>query len=326
LSDQTESHAASERSRAFDNEPEWKEIRRMKPALLVLAAGIGSRYGGLKQIDPVGPAGERIVEYSVYDALRAGFGKVVFVIRHDIEKDFRKAIGDPFGGRINVEYAFQELAPLPEGFSVPAGRVKPWGTAHAILAARDHIHEPFAVINADDFYGAGGYRALHDHLAVPAREPRYALVGFVLRNTLSDHGSVARGVCRVSGAGHLREVTEYLTIGKAGRGAADAATGVRFSGDEYVSMNMWGFDPGLFSVLQEKFVAFLRDQIAAPKSEFLLPAVVNEQIQSAGARVRVLPTSDSWLGMTYAGDKPRVVASIARLVADGVYPTPLWKR
>jgi hypothetical protein len=297
-----------------------------QPVLLVLAAGIGSRYGGLKQIDPVGPHGEIIIDYSVYDALRAGFRKVVFVIRRDIEQDFRTAIGSRFEDKMDVEYVFQELDQLPDGYTLPTDRRKPWGTAHAILSARAAIREPFAVINADDFYGARGCRALYEFLSAdrPDDVLEWALVGFVLRNTLSEHGHVARGVCRCSADHSLEKVTEHLKIKPFEDGARDEETGYQFTGNEYVSMNMWGFTPGLFNVLATNFEAFLANSINTPKAEFLIPSVVDDCIQAGTASVTVLPTSDSWFGITYAEDKPAVKKSIAGLVERGDYPSPLW--
>jgi len=297
-----------------------------KPTLLVLAAGIGSRYGGLKQIAPVGPQGEIIIDYSIFDAIRAGFDKVVFVIRRDIEADFKQAVGRRFEGVIAVDYAFQERDDLPAGYAVPADRTKPWGTAHAILAARHCIDEPFAVINADDFYGAEGYRLLHGFLAGSAigNPPDWALVGFVLRNTLSDHGSVARGVCRCADDGMLETVTERLAIERDGTAAIDQPTGTRFSGDERVSMNMWGFTPDVFDILSKGFATFLAAGIGNPKAEYQIPVVVDGEIRAGRRRVKVLTTSDTWCGVTYTADKPQVTAHIAALVRSGRYPSPLW--
>ena len=294
------------------------------PTLLILAAGMGSRYGGLKQIDPVGPGGETIIDYSIYDALRAGFGKIVFVIRKDIEQSFRETVGARFEKRVAVEYVFQELDKLPAGFSVPAGRTRPWGTTHAILMAADTIHEPFAVINADDFYGAQSYRVLAQHLQSAAD---YAMVGFVLRNTLSEFGAVARGVCRVSGDNFLEDVVELTKIERDGAHAknSDAAGSVtRLTGDELVSMNMWGFIPRVFEQLQERFQIFLEHSRSDMKSESYIPNTVNELIASGQAQVKVLHTQDSWFGVTYREDRSRVVESIGSLIHDGYYPKRLW--
>lgn len=293
----------------------------MKPTLLVLAAGIGSRYGGLKQIDPVGPHGEVILDFSIHDAIRAGFGKVVLVIRRDIEQPFRERLGRRFESRLPVEYAFQELDALPTGFAVPPGRVKPWGTGHAILVAEPLIHEPFAAINADDFYGAASFQVLADYLRSGATD--YAMVGFTLRNTLSEHGSVARGVCRVDEAGHLREVVELLKVFKAGHAARyldEAGQEKRLTGDEPVSMNLWGFTPSVFGHLRRMFAEFLAAHGREEKSEFLIPRVVDTLVKQGRAKVRVLPTSAAWFGVTYQEDKPAVAAAIQQLVARGDYP------
>ncbi len=295
------------------------------PTLLVLAAGMGTRYGGLKQIDPVGPGGETIMDYSVYDALRAGFGKLVFVIRKEIEQSFRQIIGARFEKRIAVDYVFQELDNLPPGFTVPAGRTKPWGTAHAILTAADAIHEPFAVINADDFYGAQGYRALAQYLQLGKED--YAMVGFVLRNALSNFGSVSRGVCRVSSDDFLQGVVELTKIERDGLCArnTDAAGRVTpLTGDEVVSMNMWGFTPRIFAQLREFFQRFLERNGSDLKSECFLPSAVDELVLSGQARVKVLPTQDEWFGITYREDHTRVVESIGRLIEGGIYPKRLW--
>jgi UTP-glucose-1-phosphate uridylyltransferase len=295
------------------------------PTLLVLAAGMGSRYGGLKQIDPVGPGGETIIDYSIYDALRAGFGKLVFIIRKDIEQQFKEIVGARFEKRIAVEYVFQELDLLPPGFELPAGRTKPWGTGHAILMAADAIHEPFAVINADDFYGAAGYRVLAQQLQ--SGSPDYSMVGFILRNTLSEFGSVARGVCQVSSDGYLKDVVELTKIERDGAHAknTDAAGKVtNLTGDEVVSMNMWGFTPGIFPELQEQFKTFLALNSSNLKAEFFIPSVVNELVLAGRTRVKVLPSNDSWFGITYRDDHPRVVASISRLIHEGYYPERLW--
>ena len=296
-----------------------------RPTLLVLAAGMGSRYGGLKQIDPVGPGGETIIDYSIYDALRAGFGKLVFVIRRDIETPFKKIIGARFEEKISVGYVFQELDSLPPGFSVPPHRTKPWGTGQAILMAADVIHEPFAAINADDFYGANSFRVLAEHLHSGSAD--CAMVGFILRNTLSEHGCVARGVCRVDTDGFLQSVMELVKIEKDGSGAkyTDAA-GVahRLDGNETVSMNMWGFTPALFGHLRGQFAGFLKKNGQKEKSEFYIPAVVNELVIAKRERVKVLPTSDSWFGVTYREDRPRVIEKVRDLIAHGDYPEKLW--
>lgn len=297
----------------------------MQPTLLILAAGLGSRYGGLKQIEPVGPAGETILDYSVYDALRAGFGRLVFVIRRDIEDAFKKAIGAKFAKKLAVDYVFQELDKLPGGFRVPPGRTKPWGTSHAILMAEEIIREPFAVINADDFYGAASYRVLSAHLQ--SRSDDYAMVGFVLRNTLSDFGSVSRGVCRCDAEDYLVSVTELTHVEKEDGGAHatdEAGRKINLTGDEVVSMNLWGFTPGLFALLRPAFVDFLKKHGSDEKSEFYIPSAVNVLVTSGQARVKVLRTPDAWFGITHKEDKPMVVGGIRRLVARGDYPERLW--
>ena len=296
-----------------------------KPTLLVLAAGMGSRYGGLKQIDPVGPADETIIDYSIYDAMRAGFGKLVFVIRKDIEQQFKEIVGARFEKRIAVEYVFQELDKLPPGCSLPAGRTKPWGTTHAILMAADTIGEPFAAINADDFYGAEAYRLLAQHLTSGTTD--YAMVGFILRNTLSKFGSVARGVCRVDENNHLKSVVEMMKIEPDGGGAknTDAAGQItKLTGEEAVSMNFWGFTPALFPQLKTQFEAFLKKSGNELKSECYIPSTVNDLVLAGQAKVKVLRTNDSWFGVTYREDRPQVVESIRQLIAQGKYPEKLW--
>ncbi|MBU0679762.1 MAG: nucleotidyltransferase [Verrucomicrobia bacterium] len=302
----------------------------MKPTLLILAAGIGSRYGGLKQLDPVGPSGEIVIDYSIFDALRAGFGKVVFVIRRDIEKDFRDMIGGKFEDRTEVAYAFQDLDALPPGFTVPPERSKPWGTAHAVLVAEKHVPGPFAVINADDFYGRAAYRILAGFLAEKHNEspPEYAMVGYSLRNTLSPFGSVARGVCSADEHGFLRSVDEITDIipdgDDAGHTDADGRP-ARLAGDTVVSMNMWGFTPSLFEYLSAGFEEFLREKGSEAKSEFFLPMLVDQLITSGKALTRMLKTDSAWFGVTYKEDKPLVVRRIAELVAAGEYPPSLWR-
>lgn len=301
----------------------------MSKTLVVLAAGIGSRYGGLKQIEAVGPHGAIVIEYSVYDAIRAGFDRVVCVIRRDIEKDFRDIVSSRFEKQIPVDYVFQDLADLPAGFSVPADRKKPWGTGHAVLACRDVVKAPFAVINADDFYGRRSYGALGTFLdGVKADSTDFSMVGFTLRNTLSEHGHVARGVCEVDPQGLLTRVVERTNIEKTETGArfkeADGSS-LSLTGDEVVSMNMWGLTPALFGHLQREFTAFLQKQAVNPKSEFFLPTVVDGLINSGKARAKVLSTPELWFGVTYPQDKAVVVEGIKALVDQGVYPAKLWK-
>jgi UTP-glucose-1-phosphate uridylyltransferase len=298
----------------------------ISPTLLVLAAGMGSRYGGLKQIDPIGPAGEAIMDYSIYDALRAGFGKVVFVIRKDIDSAFRDAVGARFEKHIAVEYVFQELHDLPSGFAVPVGRTKPWGTAHAVLMAADVVKESFVTINADDFYGADSYRALARHFQTGTTD--HAMVGFALRNTLSEFGTVARGICQVDREGLLEQVVELTSIESDGarvRNTDEAGRTTVLSGDEVVSMNMWGFNVGIFEQLRAQFREFLGLNISDLRSESYLPGAVNELILAGQARVKVLRTQDSWAGVTYRVDRPGVVKSISRLIQRGDYPARLWQ-
>jgi UTP-glucose-1-phosphate uridylyltransferase len=290
-----------------------------------MAAGMGSRYGGLKQIDPVGPSGETLMDYSIFDAMRAGFGKLVFIIRKDIEEPFKQTIGARFDKRIPVEYAYQELDKLPSGFTVPEGRTKPWGTTQAVLMAEDLIQEPFAVINADDFYGAESYRVLAEHLK--AGSPDYSMVGFVLRKTLSDFGSVARGVCRVSPDGHLERIEEMTSIERDGDGAKNTAPDgaeTKLTGDEAVSMNYWGFTPAIFPQLRQVFHRFLEKSGQEMKTESYVPMAVGELVNAGEARVKVLHSADPWFGVTYREDRPRVIDSIRALVDDGVYPQALW--
>jgi UTP-glucose-1-phosphate uridylyltransferase len=292
-----------------------------RPTLLILAAGMGSRYGGLKQIDAVGPSGETILDFSVYDASRAGFGQIVFVIRRDIEDAFRQSIGARFEQRVPVKYVFQEIDDLPPGFTVPAGRTKPWGTTQAVLAAAEVIHEPFAVINADDFYGQESFQSLSRHLQTESSG--YAMIGFILRNTLSEFGSVARGISAVDENGYLASVVEVTGIER-DSGEIKAGGGIRLSGDEIVSMNMWGFTPRVFDQLRAYFESFLEANSLDQRAECYLPNAVNSLIHSGESRVRVLPTSEAWFGVTYREDRPRVVESIGRLVSSGVYPKRLW--
>lgn len=295
------------------------------PTLLILAAGMGSRYGGLKQIEPVGPAGEAIIDYSIFDALRAGFGRLVFLIRKEIEQPFRETVGARFEKRVPVEYVFQELDKIPTPFTVPSGRTKPWGTTHAILMAADAIHEPFAAINADDFYGAESYRLLAQHLQPDVED--YAMVGFILRNTLSEFGSVARGVCRVDAQDYLQSVVELTSIARDGAEIRNTDAEGRvtpLTGDEPVSMNMWGFTPRVFPQLRARFDAFLRAHSGDLKRECYIPSTVNDLVADGEARVKVLRTSDSWFGVTYREDHPHVVENIRSLIRAGAYPERLW--
>ena len=302
----------------------------MKPTLVVLAAGMGSRYGGLKQVDPVGPSGEAILDYSVFDAIRGGFGKVVFVIRKDFESEFREKVGRKYEGHVAVDYCFQDLADIPAPFKVPEGRTKPWGTAHATRAARGVVREPFAVINADDFYGRDAFARLAS--ALSASDPaklHFCMVGYRLDLTLSANGSVARGICDVSPDGLLRGVKEMTKLVKAGDVAEnleDEANPVKVPLDARVSMNCWGFTPRIFDELEARFAKFLSERGTEMKSEWYIPFVVDELIREGKADCRVLPTDSSWFGVTYREDKPFVVDSIRKLVEAGEYPANLLAR
>lgn len=296
------------------------------PTLLVLAAGMGSRYGGLKQLDPVGPDDETIMDYSIFDARRAGFGKVVFVIRKEIEHAFKEKMGARFEKHVPVEYVFQETGKLIPGSSLPEGRTKPWGTTHAILMAANVIHEPFGVINADDFYGATSYRLLAQHLQ--SGTPDYAMVGFVLRNTLSDFGTVARGVCHVTDDGYLKDITELKSIEREGPHITNIDVEGQetvLTGGETVSMNMWGFTPEVFPQLYQHFQRFLKRYGDDLKAECYIPSSVGALIQAGEARVKVLRSCDAWFGVTYREDHPRVVQSVGRLIEQGTYPHRLWR-
>jgi dTDP-glucose pyrophosphorylase len=292
--------------------------------LLVLAAGMGSRYGGLKQVVPVGPAGETIIDYSVHDALRAGFDKLVFVIRRDIEGQFREIVGRRFENRVAVDYVFQEVDVLPPGFHPPPARKKPWGTGHAVWVAAHAIREPFAVINGDDFYGAASFRKLAAHLR--QENPGHAMVGFVLQNTLSEFGAVSRGICEVTPDGYLKSVTELTRIEKNGGGVRNTDSAGRIqplSGQEIVSLNMWGFTPSIFDHLREQFCAFLQKTGPDEKSEFYIPTVVNHLVSAGRERLKVLRTPDAWFGVTYREDGERAARGIRQLIAQGQYPEKL---
>jgi UTP-glucose-1-phosphate uridylyltransferase len=299
------------------------ELPTVNLSLVILAAGIGSRYGGLKQMDTVGPSGEFILDYSVFDALRAGFNKVVFVVRRDIAEDFKTSIGARVNRHVHTHYVFQELSDIPAGYTVPSERNKPWGTGHAILCCKGEVREPFAVVNADDFYGRDSYRALSHFLARTAGDAaQYAMVGFLLRNTLSEHGSVARGVCSTGSDGCLEGVVERTKIEKDGdRIRCDEQN---LTGDELVSMNMWGFKPSVFHHLEQAFRRFLDASAANPKAEFFIPTVVNELIEEKKAAVKVLETHSAWFGATYPEDRATVVERIKALVDRGRYPASLW--
>ena len=293
--------------------------------LLVLAAGMGSRYGGLKQLDSVGPNGETVIDYSVFDAIRAGFNKVVFIIREDFKEEFKLSIGEKFQDRIEVEYAFQKLDELPPGYTIPNDRTKPWGTGHAILSAMQTVRDPFAVINADDFYGQLAYQKIYNYLSetpVDALPANYCMVGYPLKNTLSEHGSVSRGICSVSEDDKLNSVRELTHIVKKHSEIFNEVNGEKESltGDEVVSMNMWGFSPQVFIQLERLFSEFLKENLNVLSSEFYIPFAVDNLIQSGTATVEVLETTEKWFGVTYQEDKMQVQKAILSLIQHGDYP------
>ena len=299
------------------------------PTLVIMAAGMGSRFGGPKQTTPVDDAGHFILHYSLFDAYRAGFRRVVFIVKPGSEAEFREAVGDGAAERMELRFAPQALNALPEGFTVPEGRAKPWGTAHAVLCAAPQIDGPFAVINADDYYGVTAFQALYDFLAADRPASEYAMVGFRLRNTVTEFGSVARGVCEVEN-GLLRGVTERTKIVKDGEDAAfteDGETWTKLPGDTLVSMNFWGFSPLYLQELQRRFPAFLSENLPVNplKCEYFVPSIVNAQLQEGTATIRVLDTPDAWHGVTYPEDLPAVKAALKRLTDEGMYPEGFWK-
>ena len=304
-----------------------------KPVLVIMAAGMGSRYGGLKQIDPVDPEGHIIMDFSIYDAVQAGFEKVVFIIKKENERDFREAIGARMERQVQVEYVFQDLSSLPEGFQVPEGRVKPWGTGHAVLSCLPVIDGPFAVINADDYYGQQAFSKIYDFLMAheDGETYQYAMVGYLLENTLTEHGHVARGVCEMDQAGKLSAITERTRIERRPEGPAftedDGATWVPIPGETLVSMNMWGFTKSILDEIQAGFPAFLEKGLRENplKCEYFLPSVVSGLVEQDRASVAVLSSADKWYGVTYKEDKPVVVAAMQRLKAEGFYPEDLWE-
>jgi NDP-sugar pyrophosphorylase family protein len=299
----------------------------MKPTLLIMAAGLGSRYGSLKQIEPIGPGGEAIIDYSVYDAIRAGFGKVVFVIKKEIEDDFKGSLLKRFENRIETSYVFQELDMLPEGFSLPPDRIKPWGTAHAIMISESAIDTPFAAINADDFYGFESFMELNRFLTGNNKETDYCMVGYKLKNTLSEHGTVSRGLCDIDQSGFLRTVTELTKIKKEGAGIVyyENDEVISLPEESIVSMNMWGFTGTVFPKIKERFSAFLKECINDPKAEFYIPTMVDLLIKSGEARVKVLESNATWFGITYKEDKEAVKRSILSKIDSGEYPRKLWE-
>lgn len=303
-----------------------------KPTLVIMAAGMGSRYGGLKQIDPVDPQGHIIMDFSIYDAVRAGFGRVVFIIKRENEADFRGAIGDRVSRHVPVEYVFQSLDALPEGFSVPEGRTKPWGTGHALLSCDEVVDGPFAVINADDFYGCEAFEKLGAFLAAGGGGEKYhcAMVGYALKNTLTENGSVSRGLCEIGPGGRLSGIRERTRIEKRGDGAAftedDGRTWTPLSPDSVVSMNMWGFPAGILKELRERFPAFLAENLPKnpQKCEYFLPMVVNDLLHEGAAAVDVLASKDRWYGVTYREDKALVERAVCMMKEKGIYPEFLW--
>ncbi len=303
----------------------------MNTTLVILAAGIGSRFGkGIKQLEHMGPNGEIIMHYSIYDALQAGFNDVVFIIRRDIEQDFKEIIGNEMEKVCPCRYVFQSIDDLPAGYTLPAGRTKPWGTAQALLACRGVVNNPFLVINADDYYGKHGFRLVHDYLVEHCHDNAstdFCMAGYILDHTLSDNGGVTRGVCRVDADNRLVSICETSNIVKTPDGAAiPGGDGFKaLNPKSFVSMNMWGLTPALLDTIARDFPAFLDSLPAGDiKSEYLLPAVIDEQLRTGAATVTVLPTDDHWFGVTYQEDKPTVVAAIGKLIADGVYPSPLF--
>lgn len=303
-----------------------------KPVLVIMAAGMGSRYGGLKQIDPVDDKGHIIIDFSLYDAMQAGFEKAVFIIKRENEADFRKAIGDRVSGKMEIAYVYQELTNLPEGFAVPEGRVKPFGTGHAILSCIHEVDGPFVVINADDYYGRHAFEAIYQYLTSHQDDEkyRYAMVGYILGNTLTDNGHVARGICQTDARGYLMGIQERTHIEKRGEGAAytedEGETWVDISTDSTVSMNMWGFSASILQELQRRFPLFLKENLEKNplKCEFFLPSVVGELLAEEKATVEVLTSTDKWYGVTYKEDKAVVMAAVARMKTEGLYPEELW--
>ena len=277
----------------------------MNTELLIMEAGMGSRFGGLKQIEPIGPNGEMILDFSIYDAVEAGFNKAVFIIKKEIEKEFRQVIGKRIEKMIDVEYAFQELDKLPEGYSVPEDRVKPWGTAHAVLCARDIVKSPFAVINADDFYGKTSYKIIHDELV---KNNGMCMVGYELGNTITENGTVSRGVCELDGE-YLKSVTEHTAL--------DKNSGIPL--DSVVSMNMWGLDPDIFPYMEKEFKLFLDEKINVPKSECYLPSVISKRIIEENKPVKVLKTLEKWYGVTYREDMDSVREAMTKFISEGMY-------
>ena len=300
----------------------------MKPTLLILAAGMGSRFGGLKQVEPIGPNGETIIDYSIYDAIKAGFGKVVFIIRESFAEAFKERFHKKLQGKIAVDYVYQELDNLPDGFTLPEGREKPWGTAHAILVAKNAVNEPFCALNADDFYGFKAYQVMAGFLTRSTSPNEFSMVGYHLNNTLSDFGTVSRGICNADKNNFLQKIVETTKILKKKNEVVsieEDGNETPLTGNEIVSMNNWGFKPSVFKFLEEKFVEFLQTEINKPKSEMYIPSVVYELIQEQKATVKILEANSPWFGVTYKEDKPFVIEKIRTLIQLGEYPENLWK-
>jgi NDP-sugar pyrophosphorylase family protein len=299
----------------------------MKPTLVILAAGMGSRYGGLKQLDEIGPNGEAIIDYSLFDAIRAGFGKVVFIIRHDFEDAFKARFDEKLKGKIEVEYVFQDLNDLPEGFKVPEGREKPWGTGHAVRSARNAVKTPFAAINADDFYGKEAYETVVKFLSSEANETTFAMVGYRMDKTLSENGTVSRGLCISDDNKNLTYIEELTQISLESDGIFYYKNDekIALNGKETVSMNFWGFHPSLFNLLENGFISFLKEKGNELKSEYYIPIPVDNLIKSGMGKVKVLTSDASWFGVTYQEDKPVVKQKINDLINNGKYPSNLWK-
>ncbi|WP_421920442.1 nucleotidyltransferase family protein [Marinifilum sp.] len=299
----------------------------MKPTLLVLAAGMGSRYGGLKQVDPIGPSGETIIDYSIYDAIKAGFGKIVFVIREQFEEDFKRRFVSKLDGRIELQFVNQEIFKVPEGTTYREDREKPWGTAHAVLMAKDVIKEPFAVINADDFYGANAFHTMADFLLNGATEKENCMLGYLLKNTISENGSVSRGICKADEHEHLVNVVERTHIEKLPEHIAYLENNRWYSlpEDATVSMNFWGFTPNVFDHISSQFKSFITEKGNELKSEFYIPSVVTSLIETNAIQFKVLSSNSQWFGVTYKEDKEKAVRAIKALIEAGEYPNQLWK-
>ena len=299
----------------------------MEPTLLILAAGMASRYGSMKQIQSFGPGGETIMDYSIYDAIRAGFKKVVFIIRKEFAKDFQEIFEPKLKGKVSLDYVYQDLQAFTDGFSIPAERSKPWGTAHAVLCARDAVNEPFAVINADDFYGRDAFEKAYKFLTTDCNEKVYSIIGYELLKTLSENGTVNRGVCQVDKSGNLTSIAERLNIARKGDKIVcdDNQEPKELPLDSQVSMNFWCFHPSIFSYSEKLFREFLQKNIQNPKAEFFIPIVADQFINDGVGVIKVIPTSAQWFGVTYKEDAPEVKESLSQLVDAGEYPPSLWK-